>query len=156
MAKDSRFHQGTYKPVHLEKYIGKNFPYYRSGLELKVFRMLDFNENVKKWGSETAVIPYINPVDKKPHRYFVDFVILLKDKNNNDVKLLIEIKPFTQTLPPKKSARKKESTIIYENYQYQVNQAKWAAAKKWAVKMGFIFLVLTEKDLFSTLPLSKV
>ena len=156
MAKDPRYYQGIYKPVHSEKYIGKKLPYYRSGLELKVFKMLDFNSNVKKWGSESVVIPYISPIDNKPHRYFIDFVILLKDKNDKDIKLLVEIKPFNQTIPPKTSSKKKKSTVIYENYQYQTNLAKWDAAKNWASKKGFIFLVLTERDLFSTLPLTKV
>ena len=118
--------------------------------------MLDFNSNVKKWGSESVVIPYISPIDNKPHRYFIDFVILLKDKNDKDIKLLVEIKPFNQTIPPKTSSKKKKSTVIYENYQYQTNLAKWDAAKNWASKKGFIFLVLTERDLFSTLPLTKV
>lgn len=155
-SKDNRFYQGTYKPTYLEKYLGNKYPYYRSGLELKVFRMLDLNPNVKKWGSETAIIPYISPVDNRIHKYYVDFVILLQDKSGRDVKLLVEIKPFNQTIPPKISNRKKKSTILYENVQYKVNQAKWQAAKEWANKKGFLFLVLTEKDLFSTLPLTKV
>ena len=155
-SKDKRFYQGTYKPVFPAKYIGSKFPYYRSGLELKVFKILDHNPNVVKWGSEAAVIPYVSPVDKKIHNYFVDFIILLKDKNNNDLKLLVEIKPYNQTIPPKVSNKKKKSTILYENIQYNINQAKWLAAKEWALRKGFIFLVLTEKDLFSTLSLSKV
>lgn len=155
LKKDSRFSQGLYKPINSEKYIGKKLPFYRSGLELKVFRLMDKNPNILKWSSESIVIPYINPVDKRAHRYFVDLVVLLRNKNNDSLKLIIEIKPHNHTLPPKISAKKKKSTVLYENYQYQLNQAKWDAARKWATHHGYLFLVLTEKNLFSSLPREK-
>ena len=151
MKKNSKYSQGIFKPINSDKYIGSNLPKYRSGLELKVFRLLDKNSNVIKWGSETAIVPYVSPVDKRIHRYFIDLIVFLKDKNDKVLKLLIEIKPYNHTLPPKPSKRKKQSTILYENYQYEINQAKWQAAKNWATSKGYLFLVITEKDLFSTL-----
>jgi hypothetical protein len=119
-------------------------------LELKSFRYLDKNPNVLSWGSESVVVPYISPADGKMHRYFVDLVAELKDHKNNCIKkLLIEVKPEKQTKPPIVSNRKKQSTMIYEKYQYAINMAKWDAAKKWATTKGYIFLILNEKHLNS-------
>ena len=44
------------------------------------------------------------------------------------------------------SSRKKKSTVIYENVMYAVNQAKWAAAKKYAKKKNMEFIILTENE----------
>ena len=37
--------------------------------------------------------------------------------------------------------------MLYEQKAWVVNQAKWEAAKKWADKKGYEFLILTEKEL---------
>ena len=60
---------------------------------------------------------------------------------------MVEIKPSQQTKPPVNSSRKKKSTVIYENVMYAVNQAKWAAAKKYAKKKNMEFIILTENEL---------
>jgi hypothetical protein len=62
------------------------------------------------------------------------------------VKYLIEIKPSKQTRPPTKHGNKKASTVVYENVQWSVNQAKWTSARNWAKKNGYIFQIVTEKD----------
>ena len=93
MKKDKRFRQGIFNPTNPKKYIGKNDPIYRSGWELKFFRWADKNDNILKWGSENVIIPYVNPLDNRVHRYFVDNFIVFKDSNNNKKKFLIEIKP---------------------------------------------------------------
>ena len=76
MKKDKRFRQGIFNPTNPKKYVGKNNPIYRSGWELKFFRWADLNENILAWGSENIVIPYLNPLDGKVHRYFVDNYIV--------------------------------------------------------------------------------
>jgi glycerate-2-kinase len=63
-------------------------------------------------------------------------------------KYLIEIKPSSQTRTPKASKNKKASSLLYEQTQWIVNQAKWEAAKAYAKKRGFEFIILTEKELF--------
>ena len=103
MKKDKRFRQGIFKPINSKKYIGKGDPTYRSGWELKFFRWADLNENILAWGSENIVIPYLNPLDSKIHRYFVDNFIIFKDKNGNKNKFIIEIKPSKQTKRPVKT-----------------------------------------------------
>jgi trans-aconitate methyltransferase len=51
----------------------------------------DDNISIVEWGSETIIIPYISPIDNKIHRYFVDFYVKIKNKNNLIEKYLIEI-----------------------------------------------------------------
>jgi hypothetical protein len=101
---------------------------------------------VQEWGSETVIVPYISPLDKKVHRYFVDFYIKVKDKNDGLQKYLIEIKPERFTKPPTIPARKTKA-FIDEVFQYGVNEAKWKAAFEFCQDRNMKFMVLTEKDL---------
>lgn len=109
-------------------------------------RWADANPNVLKWGSESIIIPYKSPIDKKMHRYFVDNVVIIKE-GEHIKKYLIEIKPHKQTLEPTMHGNKKQSTILYEQATYVVNQAKWEAARKWCKDHQWEFLILTEKHL---------
>lgn len=147
MKKNKRFRQGIFKPINSKKYIGKGDPVYRSGWELKFFRWADLNENILAWGSENIIIPYVNPLDSKVHRYFVDNFIVFKGKDGVNNKFLIEIKPSKQTQRPVKTKYKKQKTILYEQKMYIQNTAKWEAANKWAKKKGYKFLIITEKEL---------
>lgn len=144
--KDERFKQGIFQPKNPQKFIGK-YAIFRSSYERKFFLWADKNPNVLEWGSENIVVPYISPIDNRYHRYFVDNYIIIKE-GNNIKKYLIEIKPFSQTQKPKPSNRKKKSTVLYENTQWVINQAKWEAAKKFAASRNAEFLLLTEKELF--------
>jgi hypothetical protein len=144
--KNRNYTQGIFKPKNSNKYIGST-PVYRSTMELKAFRYLDNNPNVLTWSSESVVIPYISPADGKMHRYFVDLVAKLKSKDGTIKNLLIEVKPEKQTLPPVDTGRKKQSTILYERYQFAVNSAKWQAARSWCEQKGFTFIILNEKHL---------
>lgn len=146
--KKQPYKQGTYKPVNPTKYKGYGNPTYRSSWELKFFQWCDKNEKVLKWGSESVVVPYISPIDKKVHRYFIDNIVTIKEGNNIKT-YLVEIKPLKQTEPPIVNNRKKKSTLIYEAYHYTVNQAKWEAARNYAKKKNLDFIILTEKELFN-------
>jgi hypothetical protein len=138
--------KGTYKPINSEKCKNPNLIVYRSSLELKFMIWCDKNTRVLEWGSENVVVPYVSPVDGKIHRYFVDMYVKIKEK---DVvrKYLVEIKPARQTQPPKPSKRKKTSTVIYENATWQINLAKWEAAKQFAKKYNMDFIIITDQDL---------
>ena len=144
---ETYFRQGVFRPQNSGKYVGSNFPQYRSSWELKFFRWADLNENVLAWGSENIIVPYINPLDNKVHRYFVDNYVVFKDSKGEKQKFLIEIKPSKQVEKPISSLRKKKSTVLYEQTTWITNQAKWEAAKKWAEKKGCQFIILTEKEL---------
>lgn len=92
------------------------------------------------------IIPYKSPVDNKIHRYFVDFYIKVRTKDNKVTKYLIEIKPERFTRPPA-IPQKKTKKFIDEVFQYGVNQAKWKSANEFCKDRGMQFMVLTEKDL---------
>jgi hypothetical protein len=143
--KSDKFRQGFFKPKNISKYIGKGIPVYRSGWELKFFRWCDNNPKIVEWASESIIIPYVNPVDGKVHRYFTDGVIAINE-NNTIKKYVVEIKPSTQVQKPI-AGKKKHSTLVYESVRYVQNQAKWAAAKKWCEQRNYSFLILTEKEL---------
>lgn len=145
--KKGDFKKGLYRPKHVHKYIGRSTPEYRSSWELYFFQWCDRNPNVLEWAAEAVVVPYTSPIDNKIHRYYVDNILVLKEGNKN-VKYLVEIKPHKQTMPPVFSRRKKRETLIHEQVTYEVNKVKWEAAKCWALKNGYKFIILTEKELF--------
>jgi len=106
----------------------------------------DTNDSILEWGSEIVVIPYISPVDNRPHRYFVDFYIKVKDKESKTTKYLVEIKPERFTKPPEIPKRKTKK-FIDEVFQYGINDAKWKAAFEYCKDRCMQFIILTEKDL---------
>lgn len=140
-------YKGRYRVLNPSKYKGNlSEIVYRSSWELKFMRWCDRNASVLEWGSETVVIPYKSPVDNKLHRYFVDFYVKIKNKENKITKYLVEIKPEKFTKPPEIPKRQTKK-FIQEVFQYGTNQAKWKAANEFCQDRGMKFLVLTENDL---------
>jgi hypothetical protein len=119
---------------------------YRSLWELRFMKWCDKNHSVEEWGSETVIVPYISPIDRKAHRYFVDFYVKVRNKNGTLQKYLIEIKPERFTKPPA-IPKKKTKRFIDEVFQYSVNDAKWKAAFEFCKDRNMTFMILTEKDL---------
>jgi hypothetical protein len=148
MAGGNKFIQGKYLPVNKNKYIGAKYPTYRSSYELKFFKWCDENPNIVSWASECLVVPYISPIDNKVHRYYTDATLTLKSKDKL-IRYIVEIKPYAQTQPPKISNKKKSSTFIYEKTQYEINRAKWSAAKNWCSNNNYRFIIITEKNLIT-------
>ncbi len=143
--RSKKFKQGVFKPKHPEKFFGKDgFAFYRSGLELNYFRILDSNPNVLKWGSEEIVVPYY--FEDKWHKYYIDIFVVFKS-GDSIKKFIIELKPYKQTIQPVWSKRRKESTYLSECREFAKNQAKWASAKKFAEAKGCEFHILTEKEI---------
>lgn len=142
--------RGYYKLINPEKYCGDNLVnglvLYRSGLELRAFEIFDNSSNILEWSSECVIVPYI-AYDNKPHRYIVDVYIKKKMSDGIIKEFLAEIKPYDFLIPPKPKKRKtKKFLSLVENYS--INKAKWEAAKKYAESKGWIFTILTEKDLY--------
>jgi hypothetical protein len=136
-------YSGRYKIKKPEKYAGNaNTVVYRSLWEKQAFKWCENNPKVKLWNSEEIVVPYKSTVDKKLHRYFVDLLIQLDNKET----YLIEIKPKSQTIPPKKRSRKTKK-YINEIVTYAKNQDKWEAATQFAEHKGWKFQVWTEETL---------
>lgn len=118
---------------------------YKSKLELKFMQYCDINQKIDKFSLEPFPINYIKPTDGKYHRYYIDFFIVIKG-----IKCLVEIKPYNQTIPPKKPKKLYEKSII--NYRKQletwyINNAKWAAAREFTGKKNFKFIIITDKEL---------
>lgn len=147
MAYTKDTYRGLFTPKNPQKYLGNVHQIvYRSSYELRFMKWCDLNENVLQWGSEEIVIPYTSPLDGKIHRYFVDFFIKIRNRDNNIKKYLIEVKPYRFTQEPVAPQRKTKK-FISEVYQWAVNNAKWDAAKKIAKNNGWEFMLITEKDL---------
>jgi hypothetical protein len=136
-------YSGKYKIKKPEKYAGNpNKVVYRSLWERQAFKWCENNPKVKLWNSEEIVVPYKSSVDKKLHRYFVDLLIQMDNKET----YLIEIKPKNQTIPPKTRSRKTKK-YINEIVTYAKNQDKWEAATQFAKHKGWKFQVWTEETL---------
>jgi hypothetical protein len=139
----SRYLQGTFVPKHPEKYIGDITKIsFRSSWERRAMLWFDEQPNILRWNSEEIIIPYISPLDGKPHRYFPDFLVEVKKADGKIVKTLVEIKPAAQCVPP--TQKKKTKRMITEMQTYMVNQSKWAAARDWCKRNGIEFLILDE------------
>lgn len=145
-------YKGKYTPRHPEKYKGDpNLCIFRSLWERKFMTFCDDTPSVIAWSSEEVVVPYISPIDGRRHRYFVDFWVKVKAKDDTVREYLIEVKPKAQTKQPEppKSKRISKSKIT-EMRNWMVNNAKWAAAKRVCEDRGWEFKILTEDNLFSS------
>jgi hypothetical protein len=141
-------YKGRYKPQNPQKYKGDPTTiYYRSSWERYFMKYCDETPGVIEWSSEEIVIPYISSVDKKQHRYFVDFWVKMKDKDGNITCKLIEIKPYKQTLKPV-PGKKTTPKYIKEVKKWIINSNKWEAATNYCKEKNWEFLILTEKQLF--------
>ena len=140
-------YKGKYKVRAPYKYKGNPTKViYRSLWELKFMTYCDTNINILEWGSEEVYMWYRSPVDNRPHRYFPDFYIKVREKNGTIKKYIIEVKPQKQTKPPAKPKRQTKG-YLREAFEYAKNQAKWKAANEWCLDRGFEFKVITEKEL---------
>lgn len=140
-------YSGKFTPKNPQKYRG-DFTniIYRSTWECRVMNWLDNNENVIQWGSEEIIIPYKSPVDNRWHRYFPDFYVKVKQKDDTIKVMILEIKPAKQTKPPEKK-KKVTKQYIQEVVTWGINEAKWKAANEFCLDRGWQFKVLTEHDL---------
>jgi hypothetical protein len=139
--------QGVFSPLNPQKCVGVSKPVYRSSYEKHFMRWADKNPNVVQWGSETVVIPYLNPIDKRLHRYIVDNFIVLRSRTGELLRYLVEIKPAKSTRPPITKNRKNKKTLLYEQVAYAENQSKWQAADAWCKRNKAKFIVLDEYTL---------
>ena len=138
--------KSKYKPSHPEKYQGNpNNIICRSSWERKFCMWCDHNESVLRWASEEFSIPYVAP-DGRVRRYYPDYLIEFKDSSGKIKKQIIEVKPKSQTQPPKPGKRTTKS-YLYEAMMYEKNMAKWQAAVEFAKDNGIEFRIITEDEL---------
>lgn len=140
-------HSGRFKPKFPKKYSGDwKSIIFRSTWELKVMRFLDENPNVLSWSSEEVIVPYVSPVDGRMHRYFPDFVAQLRQADGSIKVVMIEVKPYAQTMPPK-APKRRTKRFLAEVMTWGTNEAKWASARLYCEQRGWEFMLMTEKDL---------
>tara|TARA_B100000282_G_C31722291_1_gene486646 strand:- start:912 stop:1361 length:450 start_codon:yes stop_codon:yes gene_type:complete len=136
-------YKGKYTIKNKKKYLGDPTKVtYRSLWERQTFKWCENSPRVKKWNSEEIVVPYKCKTDGRLHRYFVD---LLVELDNKDI-ILVEIKPKKQTVAPKNPKRKTKK-YINEVMTYIKNTSKWEAANQYANHKGWKFQVWTEETL---------
>ena len=142
-------YSGKFFPTNPQKYKGDvNNIWYRSLWERKAMVWFDLNESVLEWSSEEFYIPYLSPVDNKYHRYFPDFMIKVKRKDNSLSTIVVEVKPNKETKPPEQK-KKVTKKYITEIAKWGVNEAKWRAAKAYCSSREWEFKIITEKELFN-------
>lgn len=149
MKKSDHYIQGIYEVVNKEKYLGTKNPRYLSSWELEVFKKFDLNKHVLEWGSEIVVVSYWNALKQRKAKYIVDLYVKYENSKGEVIRELVEIKPKKETKKPRNSKSKSRSSMVYETATYVTNQAKWAAATKWAQERGMLFRVITERNIWS-------
>ena len=151
---NGEYRSGKYEPRNPEKYIGDiHNIIYRSSWEHRFCTYCDTNELILKWSSEPIAIDYYNPLDKKDHKYNVDFYIKVLKESGEEQDWIIEIKPEKQTKKPIYEGVNTLSKLKSYNRNLQIwitHQAKFKAAKEWALKRGFKFGVIDENFLFKS------
>lgn len=141
-------YKGYFKPRNPHKYKGDPTNIvYRSRWELLVMSRFDVDPNIIWWSSEETVIPYRSPVDNRIHRYYVDFTARVNTSDGKTKTVLIEVKPYAQTVPPTIKENTKSKKYINEVTTWGVNSAKWKAAKEYCKDRGYEFIIMTEKNL---------
>lgn len=140
-------YRGYFKPRNPTKYNGDPTNIiYRSSWEAKLMKYLDDHPDVIKWASEEICIPYRSPIDNKIHRYFPDFLIKKRNSKGFVETLMIEVKPKSQTMPPK-IQKKPSKKYVHEVYTWGINSAKWKAAKDFCEERKWKFVIMTENEL---------
>jgi TnsA endonuclease N terminal len=140
-------YSGRFIPKNPKKYVGDaNNIIYRSSWECKVMSWLDQNDSIISWASEECIVPYVSPVDGRPHRYFPDFIVKVKTKMGTFKTMMLEVKPKKQTIQPEPRKRVTKQYIT-EVTTYAVNQAKWKAATEFCLDRGWEFKLVTEDHL---------
>ena len=149
-----KFKQGYFKVSNVSKYIGDpNKIIARSSWEAKFMSWCDQHPSVIRWSSEPVAIPYISPLDKKAHKYYVDFYVVTM-KEDKELQWLIEIKPAAQFKPPDPMMLEGRRTLKkIQSYNWQlrtfiINSAKFESAVRFAQDRNMRFAIADENFLF--------
>ena len=142
-------YKGKYKVKNRSKYVGAvDNVVYRSSWERQFMVWADRSKQIIKWNSEELVIPYVSPVDGKVHRYYPDFWVQVLEHSGKIVTSIIEVKPKTQTGPPKLGKTAKSKYRYAKAMKtWKVNEAKFKMAKEFCDDRKWKFKILTEDQL---------
>lgn len=141
-------YKGVFKARNPQKYKGDPTNIvYRSRWELMLMQKFDEHPDVLEWSSEELAIPYRSPIDGRVHRYFPDFIIRRKGTDGKIKTIMIEVKPYKQTIPPKVQQGKPNKRYLNEVATWGVNSAKWKSAEAYCINKGWDFIKITENEL---------
>lgn len=162
----SKYNRGTFIPKNVDKCFNYNGQYpdakpitFRSSWEKILCNFCDMQENVLAYGSEILELPYYSEIDNKMHRYVTDFVMVTKSRDGSIKKWVIEVKPESQAArldehgnlimpkPPKKPTQRRLALWQERCNVIRRNNEKWSVAKEFCYKKGYIFKVITEREL---------
>lgn len=139
--------QGFFTPKYPKKYVGDpKHIVYRSSWELTLMRRFDADPNILQWSSEELAIPYHDRATGKLRRYFPDFVIKKRNPDGSTETIVIEVKPYAQSVPPEKG-KKTQKRYLAEVKTFATNYSKWESAQRFCQSKGWKFAVVTENDL---------
>ena len=111
--------------------------------------------------SEVLKLPYVSEVDGKQHTYITDFYMKCQDVNGKVDKYIIEVKPESQSAkldenneliypkPPKQKTQRSIRRWQEKCNVIRTNNSKWKAARRWCAEHGYIFKVLTERQILN-------
>ena len=131
-----------YIPRNTRKYCGTYPIICRSSWEYRMCEWLDYNKDVLEWSSENHRIPYA--FEERNRIYYPDYYVMLKNRS----KFIVEVKPEKDLRMPKKRGRKSPKTMMIREHTFLMNEAKHKAARQYCKKLGYKFIIITEKDLF--------
>ena len=132
---------GQYKPAHPEKYNGTYPIIYRSSWEQEFMQYCDNHPDVLQWASEPVSIPYRDPITGDQKIYIPDFLVTFVNNQRTTLTRLIEIKPLHEARP-NHARNGVDAGLVMRN------QAKWQAARAWAMRRGIEFIEMTEAEMF--------
>ena len=86
--------KSKYTPIYPHKYQGNSkMIICRSSWERKFCQWCDMNNSIVSWASEEFSIPYVSPKDNRVHKYYPDYLIKVKEKNDMIKTYVVEVKP---------------------------------------------------------------
>ena len=136
--------KSKYTPIYPSKYQGNTKHIIcRSSWERKFCQWCDMNNSIISWASEEFSIPYVSPKDNRVHKYYPDYLIKVREKNDMIKTYVVEVKPYKQTRPPKTPKRKTKSYLT-ECVTYAVNQQSGKQQKSF-VRIIALNLKLSQK-----------
>jgi hypothetical protein len=101
--------------------------------------------NILSWASEEITIPYLSPVDGKWHKYYPDFVVKVKNKDNTTRTMMLEVKPKKQTQQPIPQHH------VTQRYITEVPTSgvtgEMESLSKYCLDRGWEFKIITEEHL---------
>jgi hypothetical protein len=105
--------QGKFRPKNPDKYKGNPGEiYYRSSWELDFMQYCDTTSAIIWWMSEERCVWYTNPIDKKKHRYFPDFIVCYNRSDGVEVTEMVEIKPQKHVDGPNPNPKRRTKSWV--------------------------------------------